>query len=108
MKRQITLTLNQPSIEDALKQYVSDMGIIIADADVEITLTAGRGVNGHSADIIISRGSETPKPVANLQAVHEHVAGKLEEKEEPPVPYDSDVELFEEPAQESGTSLFGG
>lgn len=107
MKRQITLTLNQPSIEDALKQYVSDMGINIAGADVEISLTAGRGVNGHSADIIISRG-DSPKPEVKHQAEYGHKTAKLAEKEEPSIQDDSDVEIFEEPAQESGTSLFGG
>lgn len=62
MKRTITLTLNQASIEDALKSYVAEMGISLQGAQVDISLTAGRGVNGHSADITISRGENAVVP----------------------------------------------
>lgn len=47
------ITLNQSEIEQALRQFVSSQGIDIQGKQVEVSLTAGRGINGFSAELTI-------------------------------------------------------
>lgn len=47
------ITLNQSEIEQALRQFVSSQGIDIQGKQVEVNLTAGRGINGFSAELTI-------------------------------------------------------
>jgi hypothetical protein len=60
------IILNDSEIKKALVAYVSTQGISIANADVDVTLTAGRGPNGMSATIDISP-SETGSNVATVK-----------------------------------------
>ena len=47
------ISLKQPEIISALKQFVSSQGIALSGKTVEIKFTAGRGNTGLSADISI-------------------------------------------------------
>ena len=48
------IDLNQSEIETALVAYIADQGIDLTGKNIEVSLVAGRGVNGHSASIEIS------------------------------------------------------
>ena len=47
------ITLTETDIQDALKQYISQMGVDLSGKRVEVTMTAGRGTNGHTANLEI-------------------------------------------------------
>lgn len=49
------INLNQDEIEQALKEYVGNtgLGIDLTDREIKIDLKAGRGENGHSANIVL-------------------------------------------------------
>ena len=52
------INLNEEEIQTALTEYISNQGIDLSQKRVSVELTAGRGVNGHKADIeIISADS---------------------------------------------------
>ena len=79
------ITLNQSEIEQALRQFVSSQGIDIQGKQVEVSLTAGRGINGFSAELTIQSkdcaadGDEiycepegiAPEPVVEMVAASE-------------------------------------
>jgi len=46
--------LNQEEIQKALTEYINNQGINLTGKAVDVTLTAGRGSNGHYAEITIS------------------------------------------------------
>jgi hypothetical protein len=46
--------LNEQEIIQALKEFISNQGISITGKSVEVHLTAGRGSNGHKADLEIT------------------------------------------------------
>lgn len=56
----MNIHLNEDEIQQALLEFLSNQNIPLQGKKVEINLTAGRGSNGHSADIIIVKA---PKPV---------------------------------------------
>lgn len=45
--------LDEHEIKEAISQYISNEGIDLSNRQTEITLTAGRGSNGHYADVVI-------------------------------------------------------
>lgn len=47
------IQLKQAEIEEALKQYISQQGILLTGKSVVITFTSGRKDNGLSADVEI-------------------------------------------------------
>ena len=47
------LTLNQHDIKKALIAHVATLGLNLSGRSVDVEFTAGRGVNGHSAVVII-------------------------------------------------------
>lgn len=47
------IQLKQPEIEEALKQYISQQGIILTNKSIVITFTSGRKDNGLTADVEI-------------------------------------------------------
>ena len=61
------ITLNENEIKEALVQYVSGHGVDVTGRKVEVSLTAGRGVNGHTADIDILNATDAPIASASLQ-----------------------------------------
>lgn len=54
------LTFNSAEIEQALISFVSTQGIDLANKTVVVNMTAGRGPNGHTAELDI-----TTKPVVD-------------------------------------------
>ena len=64
------INLKQPEITVALREYITKHGLNLANKNVSITFTAGRGETGLSADIIIvdspvfpDFGADTETPV---------------------------------------------
>jgi len=55
--------LDEPEIQKALLEFLISQNIPLDDKDITITLTAGRGVNGHSADFDIV--DKVPAPNEN-------------------------------------------
>ena len=49
----ITITMVQDEIMDAIKDFMVKHDVVTAGKEVEINLVAGRGPNGHSAVIAI-------------------------------------------------------
>jgi len=49
----VKINLDEQEIQNALVEYINLQGIDLSNKAVEVTLTAGRGVNGHSAQIDI-------------------------------------------------------
>ena len=60
------IELNEIEIIEAIIEYVSDKGINTTDKQVDVTLVAGRGSNGHSANIALAtrstEGTVTKEP----------------------------------------------
>lgn len=54
------LTLNDSEIKEALCNYVNNQGFSTVGKSVEITLIAGRGPNGHKAEIAINTVTGIP------------------------------------------------
>ena len=57
--------LDNSEILDAINAYAKDLGLPVEDKHVEVTLRAGRGGNGYTADIDITEEAPTtkkPKP----------------------------------------------
>jgi hypothetical protein len=48
------ISLEEREIQNALTEYISNQGFPISDQKVSVTLIAGRGANGHSAQIDVS------------------------------------------------------
>ncbi len=53
------ITINENEIKDAIQTYVAAQGIGVEGKSVEVHLVAGRGSNGHTANIEILPGSHT-------------------------------------------------
>ena len=51
----ITVTMNEAEIVEAIKGYMSEKGVLTVGKDTEVNLVAGRGTNGHSAVISIKQ-----------------------------------------------------
>jgi len=51
----ITVTMSEEEIIEAIKNYMNDQDIITTDKCIEVNLVAGRGPNGHSAVISIKQ-----------------------------------------------------
>jgi len=47
------ITLSETDLKDAIQQYISQMGVDLSNKRVEISMTAGRGTNGHTANLEI-------------------------------------------------------
>jgi len=47
------ITLSETDLKDAIQKYISRMGVDLSDKRVEVTMTAGRGTNGHTANLEI-------------------------------------------------------
>jgi hypothetical protein len=84
----ITVTMDEVEIIQAIKDYMSQQDVVTINKDVEVNLVAGRGVNGHSAVISIKSGVIAP-PENRLEAAGQIISGKKEEvpaeKAAPPV-----------------------
>lgn len=65
------ITLNQDEIEKAVREFIGNQGISISNKLVEISLTAGRGPNGHSASVTILSDPDSGKNVKGPEPVEE-------------------------------------
>jgi len=50
------IQLIQSEIEEALVAYIANQGIDLSDKTISVEMTAGRGGNGHTAQISIVKG----------------------------------------------------
>ncbi len=64
----MTLTLDQEAIQVALIDFVRAQGINLDGKDIEVSLTAGRGANGHSAEITIETASNETRSAKEAKA----------------------------------------
>ncbi|RLC68963.1 MAG: hypothetical protein DRH97_01440 [Chloroflexi bacterium] len=54
------IELDQSEIHAALKHFIEDKGFQITDQEVDIQMIAGRGANGHYAQITLTELEDTP------------------------------------------------
>ena len=90
------LTFDSSEIEQALISYVSTQGIDLADKNVSVSMTAGRGPNGHTAELDI-----TTKPTTNVSAIPPPLSTESKEANTPLLD-----ELMEDSEPEDTTSVF--
>lgn len=73
--------LNETELKQAIKQYIDNQGIDLAQRQINIELTAGRGARGHYADIHLVEAnadidnpfkepSETPEPAEDEPGIN--------------------------------------
>lgn len=111
MSQQITLSINQAAIEAALIAYVKDMGIDLSNADTSVSLTAGRGANGYTADITIQKQSSNQKTIP--EGPIKRTSGEVTKKLEPVENLDKEDDALEISEEEEETisgpskSIFG-
>ena len=92
------ITINQSEIKEAIVKYVGTQGISLIDKKIEITLTAGRGPNGMTADINLIPQTEE-KLVENTAISREAELENTTETEE--------TEEKAEEAVNDSSALFG-
>ena len=56
------ITLKQEEIATALVDYISGQGINLDNKDVDVSLIAGRGTNGHTATISVTPSTDPAAP----------------------------------------------
>lgn len=61
--KELTLTINEASLNEAIEDYVNSMGIDTQDKSVAINITVGRGANPTNATITLSEVAAGEKPV---------------------------------------------
>jgi hypothetical protein len=59
----LQIIINEKEIVKAIKQFISNQGTTLIDKSLDVSLTAGRGANGHSATIEVNDLAEEEKPV---------------------------------------------
>lgn len=111
----LTLSVDQVEIEEAIKKHVKTL--ITITGDVDVTLRAGRGENGISADIVINSSNEVaeiPEEPVKRTTSRKKAAAKEEtvepeaeavEEEAAPEPEGVEEEASTE-AEQKGKSLF--
>ncbi len=66
------ITLNHQEIETAITEYIGNQGIQIQDKTTAVSMTAGRGNNGYTANVLISSTvDDTPKETAPTSPIVE-------------------------------------
>ncbi len=60
------IELNDSEIKDAVAAYVATQGVSTEDKDVQVTLRAGRGENGYTAEIEVSAMKNPPAVTTNV------------------------------------------
>jgi len=103
------ITLDSSEIKQAIVSFVSDQGIDLTNTDVEVGMTAGRGVNGTTATVDIIPKSKptgtgvknTYHNVANLVSIATKAESKLEEELDEEIIDPADLEEPEEEAEEA-------
>jgi hypothetical protein len=109
------ITLIQSEIEQALKQYVASQGIAVTGKSIEVSITAGRGANGTTAeldivDFITEKAPETPATrttSATLSPRVRDINSPVSDVEDSAEIDDAKDVDEEPPAMNEGKSLFG-
>jgi len=81
--------LVQSEIEEALVAFIANQGIDLSGKAISVEMTAGRGGNGHTAQISIVKGEETSNVSDNVSEID--MSADAEEGEEEP---DDTAKLF--------------
>lgn len=105
------ITLTQPEIEQAVRQYVGGMVSLRENTQMQIDFTAGRGDNGLSASIEINYMAVTglPEVAASAKTAAPQTATPVTETPGPVMP-DAEPEASEPaaaPPAKAGKTLFG-
>lgn len=70
------ITLNENEIKEALVRYVAGQGVDISGRNVEVSMTAGRGANGYTADIDITDATyQAIENISEAQLATRNAAG---------------------------------
>ena len=97
------IIINEDEILEAIKEYISKQGIVIAGREITIELTAGRGPNGARATIEITK----PDGHYLVYKIDEDEIDNAEGVEEETIEEDQDVvpegaiDVFELPVEET-------
>lgn len=62
----IILTLDQEAIREALIDYISNMGVDISSCTAQLDMTAGRGSNGYTASVTLTKNKPNKNVVEGL------------------------------------------
>ena len=73
------INLDESEIQKALVEYINNQGIDLSQKTVSVTLTAGRGVNGHSAQIEIESAVLESSDSAEESEAQQAIAFNFEE-----------------------------
>jgi len=58
----ITVTMTEPEIIEAIKDFLFKHDVVSQNKEIEVTMVAGRGTNGHSAVIAVKNAVTTITP----------------------------------------------
>jgi len=67
----MNITLNDDEIKDGLVAYIATQGIDLNQKHIEVSLTAGRGPNGYSADVMIVPNANDVPAVTAVEVTEE-------------------------------------
>lgn len=62
----IILTLDQEAIREALLDYISNMGVDISSCTAQLDMTAGRGSNGYTASVTLTKSKPNKNEIESL------------------------------------------
>ncbi len=103
------ITIDESEIIEAITQYITAQGFLRTDAEVSISLTAGRGANGHSATIDVTKiqiqkektipSHNTKQEPFHIPNIEEKPARKTKTKTVEAEPADTEVERLLEEAE---------
>ena len=96
------LTLNQNEIEQAIKNYVGNLGVALSGKDVDITLVAGRGEKGITATLDITDHE------IQMDVKVEDTAPDVDPPAEEETTNEEQAEPTEDGEPEATAPLFGG
>lgn len=74
----LTITVDADAIKEALVAYVAAQGLSLEGKDVDVSITAGRGPNGFSANIDITTPTVQIHSATQYTPVEVHVAEEEE------------------------------
>jgi hypothetical protein len=106
-KTYVQITLTEPEIKEAIRNYIRAQVPVIDGDELPVKITAGRGENGHSAEITVQAGqyavaspARPTVPMATFEAVAEDAARRNEES-----PEDASDNEFDEVQEEADSSI---
>lgn len=77
----MNITINANEINEAITSYVSELGIDTTGKNIEVHMVAGRGSNGFSANIEITKANTQPEvnvpTPRSVEPVEEEVAEEV-------------------------------